>query len=267
MFETALFPLNFNETESRIEEMLAFLGHFGTRHVYLLHVVEFGVAAAGRAERHLRRIEKTVREKGLEPRVLVRNGSAANEIVRAAEEEEADYICFTWKRKSWIQRSILGSTTKDVIRLSDKPVFVQKRGRPVPEPGRMSVLYATDFQATDANVSPYLRFSGLAAKQLWLIHVGERAPDPQAEANRTALVQDNLERLANEFSENFEQCDIISTVGNPRREVVREARRLGADLIVLGKADVRGTLGAVLGSTAEEMPHSAKSSVLIIPRR
>ena len=41
MFDTALFPLNFNEPDGRIEEMLGYLRHFRTRRLALLHVVEF----------------------------------------------------------------------------------------------------------------------------------------------------------------------------------------------------------------------------------
>lgn len=267
MFDTALFPLNFNEPDGRIDEMLGYLTHFRTRRVALLHVVEFGTAGAGRAERRLRRIAGRAEAAGFEPRVLIRNGGAANEIVRVSEEEEADFIAFSWKRKSWIQRSILGSTTKDVIRLSDLPVFVHKHNRPAPDESGLVVLYATNFQATDANISPYLCSPGLSGRKLCLLHVGQRAPDPEAERSRLAEVEANLTRLSDEFAHNFEETDEVATVGTPRRVIVREARRAGADVIVLGKADTRGSLGAVLGSTAEELPHSARCSVLIIPRR
>lgn len=267
MFETALFPLNFNEPTARIDEMLAFLTHFGTREVILLHAVEFGAGASGRAERRLRRVADRASGQGFDSRVLLRNGSAASEIVTVAGEEAADFIVFSWKRKSWIQRSILGSTTKDVIRLTDRPVFVHKATRAVPAEGEMAVLYATNFRHTDAAVSPYLRTSGLTAHRLHLLNVGERAPDPAAERNRRAEVEANLSRLSGEFSENFDEIDERATVGHPRREIVREARRVDADLIVLGKADTAGGLGSVLGSTAEDLPHSARCSVLIIPRR
>lgn len=267
MFEHALFPLNFNETTSRIEEMLAYLSLFGTRTITFLHVVEFGVAAAGRAEKRLWRVSEQAAARGFESRVLVRNGSAANEIVRVSEEEAADFIVFSWKRKTWIQRSILGSTTRDVIRLADLPVFVHKHNRPAPGEEGMTVLYATAFKATDADVAPYLRSPGLSGHRLRLMHVGERAPDPAAERARLSEVESNLARLADEFSDNFDETDETATVGSPRREIVREARRVGADVVIVGKSDAPAGLGAVLGSTAEELPHSARCSVLIIPRQ
>jgi nucleotide-binding universal stress UspA family protein len=269
MFEHALFPLNFTETTSRIEEMLAYLSLFGTRKITFLHVVEFGVAAAGRAEKRLWRVSEQAAERGFESRVLVRNGSAANEIVRVSEEEEeeADFIVFSWKPKSWIQRSILGSTTRDVIRLADLPVFVHKHNRPAPDEEGMTVLYATDFKATDADVGPYLSSPGLSGHRLRLMHVGERAPDPAAERARLIDVESNLARLAGEFSGNFDETAETATVGNPRREIVREARRIGADVVIVGKSDAPAGLGAVLGSTAEELPHTARCSVLIIPRQ
>jgi nucleotide-binding universal stress UspA family protein len=151
--------------------------------------------------------------------------------------------------------------------MSDLPVFVHKHRRPSPGTEGMSVLYATNFTATDADISPYLCFPGLRAERLHLLHVGQRAPDPDAERRRVEEVEENLARLADEFSGNYGHIDEKATVGIPRREIVGEARRVNADLIVLGKADTSGTFGAVLGSTAEEMPHTSRCSVLIIPRR
>jgi nucleotide-binding universal stress UspA family protein len=267
MFDHALFPLNFNETTSRIEEMLAYLLHLGTRRITFIHVVEFGVAAGARAEKRLRQVADQAAERGFDSRVLVQNGAAANEIVRVSEDEEADLIAISWKRKTWIQRSILGSTTRDVIRLSNLPVFVHKHNRPAPDEEGMTVLYATDFKATDADISPYLCSSGLSGHRLHLVHVGARAPDPGAERARLSTVESNLARLAREFADNFDETDETATVGKPRREIVRVARRTGADVIVLGKSDAPAGFGAVLGSTAEELPHSARCSVLIIPRR
>ncbi|MGM0675478.1 MAG: universal stress protein [Spirochaetota bacterium] len=267
MFHKALFPLNFKESDTRIEEMLAFLRNFGTKHVVFLHVSSFGVGGSTKAERRLREVADIASQHGFEPRVLLRNGSAASEIVRVCGEEELDFICFSWKRKSWIQRSVLGSTSRDVIRLSDSPVFVKKRMPPSSDEGGMTVVYGTDFRATDANISPYLRFSGLTAKRLWLVHVGSRAPDPEAEHRRVQQVESNLARLSNEFADNYEEINEIATVGTPRREIVRHARRVGADLIVLGKSDKASAFAAVTGSTAEEVPYSARCSVLLVPRR
>ena len=267
MFYKVLFPLNFKETDARIAELLDSLRNFGTTHVVFLHVSGFGAGASGKAERRLREVADNASERGFETRVLLRNGSAASEIVQVCEQEQLDFICFSWKRKSWIQRSVLGSTTRDVIRLSDHPVFVKKHMKPSPDERGMTVVYGTDFQATDADISPYLRFSGLTAQKLWLVHVGRRAPDPEAERKRLQGVESNLSRLSKEFSDNYEEIDDVAVVGNPKREIVRQARRVGADLIVLGKSDRASTFAAVTGSIAEEVPYSARCSVLLVPRR
>jgi nucleotide-binding universal stress UspA family protein len=47
---------------------------------------------------------------------------------------------------------------------------------------------------------------------------------------------------------------------------VRVARRLGVDLVLLGKADSVVGLAPVLGSTTEEVSYNVGCSVLIIPR-
>ncbi|MFP4010801.1 MAG: universal stress protein [Spirochaetaceae bacterium] len=268
MLDTALLPLRGREPAGRVDEILDFLAERGSTSVVLLSVTGGGTSHRKRTEGRLDAVAVRARERGLEPRVLVRSGSTATEIVAVSGEEDVGVITIMWKRKTWLQRSVLGSVTADVVRLSDIPVLVLKHQWVEPaEPREMTVLYATDFQATDADISPYLRSPGLSAPRLHLFHAGRRAPDPEAERRRRGTAQEALSRLAREFAGNFGQVDVSQAVGNPRRRIVREARQVGASLIVVGKADAPRGLQAVLGSTAEELPHSAGCSVLIIPRR
>jgi nucleotide-binding universal stress UspA family protein len=55
-------------------------------------------------------------------------------------------------------------------------------------------------------------------------------------------------------------------LGTPRRQIVKAARRIPADLVLLGKADSVMGFAPVLGSTAEEVSYNVGCSVLIIPR-
>ena len=123
MFGTVLLPVSFREREARVREMIVFLEHLGTSRVVLLHVSS-GPITAG-TESRLQELAAGLTAAG-GPRIdsRVRSGSPAFEIATSAREEGAGFIYFPWKRKSWIQRTLVGSTTRDVIRLSELPVLV-----------------------------------------------------------------------------------------------------------------------------------------------
>jgi len=197
----------------------------------------------------------------------VTTGAPATAIVRSPRECGASFICIPWKRKSWLQRTLIGSTTKDVVRMADVPVLVLKgyrRALSSQETTEARVVYATDFHEVDAVVLPFFSEGGLAVSELHILHVGERAPDPIAEQNRIATVIAGLNRLAREAV--VPKVERITWSGNPKRAIPRYGRLVNADLVIVGKADTAGGVGAILGSTAEAVAYAHRISVLVVPR-
>lgn len=269
MFTTALLPLSFREPQWRLKAMLAFLGNFDTERVVLLHV-STGPVTTGTRTRMERLRESLVDmeelPEGLTVDTRVRSGSPAFEIATTGREEGADFVYFPWKRKNWIQRTLVGSTTKDVIRLSNLPIFVFKQRTILREEGPFRILYPTNFKDTDRYVVPYLQYPGLAAEELVLLNVHERAPDPTAESRQERWCSENLTRLAKEVESNFSEVAPSAATGNPRKMIPRTARREGIGLVILGKSDEESALSAMMGSVAEEVANSAPCSVFIVSR-
>lgn len=265
MFDSALLPVSFRERDTRLREMVAFLAHLGTSRVVLLHV-SAGAITAG-TETRLGELAVRLSEAS-GPRIdsRVRSGSPAFEITTSAREEDVDFIYVPWKRKSWIQRTLIGSTTRDVIRLSELPVLVSKHARPGSAGDHFRVLYPTSFSDTDRYVVPYLESQGLAADELILLTVRDRAPDPTAESREHRASAANLDRLAHEVRGSYKAVTELELIGNPRREIPRVARRRDVDFLVLGKSDRTDALAAMMGSVAEEVANSAPCSVLIVGR-
>lgn len=264
MFETVLVPLSLKESAAAVERMVAALDALGARTVVLLHV--HSGPRPGRRERELQSRAAVLREAGYNCRAVVHSGSVAITAVRTANEEECDLIAYPWRRKSWIQRSLVGSVTKDIVRLANIPVFVYKSKRTPPAGEVLSLMYATDFQDTDRAVIPYLKSRRPAGGELMLFHAGERAPDPWAESRRLALVEADLQRLAEECRESGRTVRTFTVVGRPRTAVVRQAHRSQVDVLVIGKADNERALSTMLGSTAEAVAYNARCSVLIFAR-
>lgn len=268
MFESALVPVSLREPVGRVRLLVDFLRNFGTRSVTLLHVVSSGLESAWRAERRLGDLRDALDSESYEMQSLVRHGSPAQVICDAAEERGLRYVCVPWKRKSMLKRALLGSTTANVARLTEVPLFVYKPVGPAVERTRLeSVLCATTLEPGRDGILPYLRDEGFSARHLYLLHVGWRAPDPETESRRRKTVHERLAKLEGACEGCFETIQAITRVGDPRRRILRAERTYGVELIVLGKRARPGGLNRVLGSTAERIVHEARGSVLVVPPR
>ncbi|SIQ87722.1 Nucleotide-binding universal stress protein, UspA family [Alkalispirochaeta americana] len=269
MFSTALIPVNFRESLPRLRGLISFLENFGTSRVILLHV-----ASGHQRDRWQTSLEQlrdqlqdALESSGLACDVQVSGGSAPSEVCRVAREEPVDFIALPWKRKNWLQRTLVGSFSKDVIRLSDLPVFLYKEGiysrRSESSREAFVVLYATALQRQDEYVLPLLSWPRLKVDRLVLVHAGPRAPDPVAEHHRDQDVSRRLGALARSCDIPGCLVDTRSVTGNARREILRIARHEGARLLVVGKSEKQGSLAEMVGSVAEAVAYNAGQSVLI----
>jgi nucleotide-binding universal stress UspA family protein len=75
------------------------------------------------AQKSLEQIEKDQTANDINIRTLLLQGGAAEEIVRAAEEEAADLIVIATHGQSGWKKFISGSVTERVVRLADRPVL------------------------------------------------------------------------------------------------------------------------------------------------
>lgn len=82
------------------------------------------------AYNYLARISKQLEKKGLNSQIHVLTGNPADEIIRFAEEQNADLIVIASRGKSGFNRWDMGNIAEKVIRASRVPVMMVK-----PEPG------------------------------------------------------------------------------------------------------------------------------------
>lgn len=266
MLRRAAVKVSLKEPRQKLLDMVAFLKNYGTNEVHLIHVrTKTHYREREMVEEELEAIREQVEELGFSTHVHIRTGTAAVMLLDVAQEIQADYVSLCWTAKAVLRQALLGSVDSDILRMCNLPVFIYnpKMFKSVLE--LESVLYATDFQYTDAAVMPYLRHSRFKAKTLYLLHVGERAPDPATEERRKQRAVDNLERLADECRHAYDEIEVIDTIGMVRRQIVKQAKLKDVELIVVGKSEKPDTVSQMLGSTGEILPHKAACSVFIIP--
>lgn len=266
MLEKAAIKISLDEPEKKFLEMIAFMRNFGTRKIVLIHVrSKSSFREHELAENLLEAKCSEIMEMGIEAEYIIRNGSVPSVAIDVAEEVKADYLTIYWKPKGLLRQALLGSIDSDILRMSNLPVFIYnpKFLRPVVE--LQSVLYATDFKPTSAVVRPYLVNRNFKADTLYLLNVGQRAPDPVTEEKRINEVSDNLHKIAETCDDSYEHIEVITTLGIVYREIVKQARAKGVDLIIVGKSEDLDAVGKLIGSTAELLPHKSPCSVFIIP--
>ncbi len=253
---------------SNIHALAQSLKNFDTQRIVLLTVLSSDLTGrqATQAQKKLVSIREELNEYGFQIEILLRKGHTATQISRAASELNINFICLTWKKKPFIRYTLLGSHTKDIIRLSDVPIFLFKRSLFSSGNTRLNaVLYATDFEITDRTILPYLNYDGLKASQLVILNVGQRAPDPNAEQIRLQRVYNKLFALKDECIDSFDKIETVASIGNPKKVILREARKNSVDAIIIGKYRDTSPVDKVMGSTAESIAHRSRMSILIIP--
>jgi nucleotide-binding universal stress UspA family protein len=266
MLKTALVKVSLKESPARVAEMLTALGSFGTEEAHLVHVrTSAGRVFPEKKRAQLERFREQADAKGLAAEVHILEGHAPTRVLQAAWQLGADYIAIPWVHKAVLRQALLGSIDGDIVRMSDSPVFIFKHRFLGRTASLDSVLYATDFQATDARVMPYLKNKGFQARALYMLHVGERAPDPATDKARREEVLANLSRLAGECAHAYETVETIEALGHVGRTIVKTARATSVDLVIVGKVDNPDMLKKLTGYVADYLPHRTPCSVFIIP--
>jgi len=267
LFERVVFPLDLQESDQSIRFSIAVLSHLSSRVIHLVHVTESGLDKASHRREQLEKIGDKLQTTGFQTEVEIRAGHVATAISRLSDQADARLIAMPWNKRTILQRTLFGSVTTDVIRLAEHPVLISKQKfNSVASDPLNTVLYATAFETTDREAMPYIRYPGLQADTLYLLHVAQRAPDPAAEKLRKQQVEQKLDNMAQECSDQYRYIEKLAAIGSARRQIVRQAKRHDVDLIVIGKYDKGDPLQKMTGSTAQHLAHKSPCSLLVIPR-
>ena len=89
---------------------------------------DFDADEAGKFESELSRVESMLEEQGLqhEVRQLVRGNDPAEDLIKVAEEENAEFIVIGLRRRSPVGKLILGSNAQRILLDASCPVLAVK---------------------------------------------------------------------------------------------------------------------------------------------
>jgi nucleotide-binding universal stress UspA family protein len=162
----------------------------------------------------------------------------ARELLGLLEQSGADLVVMGTHCKRSVERFIAGSTAEELIRKANRPVLTVGPNTRVPAEGPLTfrnIVYATDFSAQAAKAAVFaLSFAEDSGAHLYYCHVPGPTDGAHDAPVSDAAFRAELQRLVPDCS--YEWCDPQCVVEHGRAAdgVLKLARRVNADLIVLG---------------------------------
>lgn len=285
-FRTILFAADFEDNSKEAFRMACSLAVEDKTRLFVLHVAEptlvseepvsmgqpsmqfFNAERAESLERKLREVYVPAHSIDMEYRTS--EGGAAEEVLRMADEIGADLIVMGTHGRTGLRRLLAGSVATAVLRGARCAVLALRTHARSRDSDRIRViLHPTDSSDGYETVQQVARSLArdLGAK-LVLLHVVPFAVFPSELAVPVDLraYRDVMEAVR----EHLDGPDLKYPVearlgqGDAAAEILKTARELGCDLIVMGSQGRTGLDRLLLGSVAESVLARADCPVMIV---
>ncbi len=217
---------------------------------------------------------------GMEVRLETLLGEPFVEIIHAVQAEGHELVLTGTRGLSGWKRLLVGSTATRLVRKCPAAVWVVRGERAAPP---RAILTATDFSDPSRRAVEYAWWlASQSAATLYVLHAIDEGDTPDnafqtlaAGTSRQTLrrqIRSGAGRRLQEFIEQLTPPEAAGKVpleprlswGTPWREIVRLARNLKVDLVVMGTVGRSGIPGLLLGNTAEKVLSLCESSILSI---
>ncbi len=295
MFRRILFPTKFEEFSLEILKSISCLKSGGLENVILLHVIDIDkpysradwggivnlTSLHDTATEQLSSYAEYLESEGLNVKSIVATGPLVSEVIRISQEEGVALIVAGRQKRSRLGDLFIGSTTDEIIRRAEVPVFVTKYHTLKEIEGQViehvcvnlfqKVLYAVDWSPSTERVEEYLPVLGqLGASEIIIVHIADDLV--KRSARRKDETQDPIEvreeRLGSLEQEletrGFKARAYLLEEGNPHQAINRIATEEDVSLIVMGsggKGFVEGILG---GSVSQRVVGRSEKPVLVV---
>jgi nucleotide-binding universal stress UspA family protein len=288
-FRTILFAADFSAASQQAFRMACRVGVPGQTRLHVLHVIEpdwvpeepagFGqpnlfhdAAAVGDRDEPLiqRLCAAYAPAQPIDVEYHARHGDAVPEILRRAEELQADLIVMGTHGRTGLSWMLAGSVATSVLRRAQCPVLAVRVPERLQPPGEIrSILHPTDFSADSEEA---LRVAFALARdlgvQLVILHV---APfdlvlsdmvvpvDPQIYTDALEEVRRRVDGPALKYP-----VETRFGRGDAADEIIRTAGERGCGMIVMGTHGRTGLARLLMGSVAEYVLPRADCPVLAV---
>jgi len=252
--DTILLATDFSgASEKATAYAKAIARHFGST-LEMIHVVDPSavsvydeVIVGTEAEEQLRkdlahahRDHASYIESGVVTKSFSTNGTdPAQTLLQFARDRKSDLIVAGTQAKKGVERLVLGSTAEKLIRNADCPVLTIGPNAAWPTESPLafrSIVYATDFSAQAGKAARYaLTLAAHDGVRLCCCHVENNEIEvPALRAETTNTFTEALRHVMPENAMAGCKPEFFVERGEPANGILRLAKKVGADLIVLG---------------------------------
>ncbi len=276
-----LYPIDFSDRCRAVWPAVVAMASQLHTPVTLFHALEINLTVAPEAFSELKAVHQQVREKLDEfpcppsENVTVRRewaeGPAAACIIERAANMEAPLIMMPTRGHTRFRQLLLGSVTAAVLHDADCPVWTEAHAEhPPPHPGfYRSMLCAVDLgPQTPKVLQAAYEFSVKFGAELHVVHsvpgIDPRFPSGIARRAHAFLVDEARESFPVHCRNAGVALplEIVEDVGLVDG-IVLAAARVGADLMIIGRGVIQGTLGR-LRTNAHELIRRSPCAVLSV---
>jgi nucleotide-binding universal stress UspA family protein len=213
----------------------------------------------------LNRIVKQFQQEGILCEPIVLKGIAREEIPALIKKRAVDRVIVGTRSAEIIERILLGSVAEDLLHEVDVPVcvvgpHVRPQIRPDQEPA--SILFATSFyHESQQSAQLAIEIANLHQSHLTLLHV---LPNGQEYEEFYEQRKVQLLNLITEEAKLWSSPSIAIREGDPAAEILAEATRLSADLIILGTTGASKTARLLAAGVVHRVIAQAKAPVITL---
>ncbi len=247
--------------------------------VHLLHVIpsfatpvglepEYHLVLHDRARGYLKEVRARLR--ALDGGDLVQEGDAAHAITQTALKLSVHVIAMGTHARTAPARWVMGSVADKVVRAAGVPVLLVPKGAAVPKGALRYILVAVDGTRRSAAILDDVRpLAAAAGARLGLLHVVDEGGDPmpQFADDVTKLAWQHPERALQKMADALDEKGIAATTavaeGDPVKQILATAKKLGAGLIAMSTHAPDGLERALAGSVAEGVLRRSPVPVLL----
>ncbi len=244
--------------------------------------------ALEQARLFLGKVEQTLHRQNVNFFPMVKRGFPGEEILKTISKKEVDLVVLGTRGYSKATGFLLGSVSQWVLQEAPCTVLIARPMPPEKKEGRgMNLLLATDGSRDSRAAVDFIKTVELPpSSQITILHVvkkhvyeTERALTDSRHGNELAkLAEELLEIRGREgtkllaqtrtaLSSHDLQIQERLVFGNPADEILKAARYVRADLIVMGSHGSTGVKRVFLGSVSNKVVHRAGCSVAVIRKK
>jgi universal stress protein E len=234
-----------------------------------------GPSMLERAKALLASAAEPARAAGVTATTEVSLGRPVETLLADVQRNRRDLVVVGTRERSSLARNLLGSTALSLLRRAPAPVWVARRSHHETERVVLAAIGIGDLAAEVLRAA-----SGIASATGAALHVLHVVDLPAAAVLRAGAAdretvewyrrqrrdraESEVPRLVAEALGEDAKCSTHLVDGEIADAVLEHARRLEADLVVMGSVVQSGVRALLLGSTAEKVLPAVETSLLLV---